>query len=477
MALRAAVLLMFALSCTATDLEHRIDAIADASGPAGRGFVGISVVELATGKTLYHRNEDRLFMPASNMKLLTSAVALLRLGADYRFTTKLRMEPSGDLVFIGSGDPSMSGRTFPYNKDLPAGPGFQAIEDLADQLVKSGVKRIDGDVIGDDSLYPWAPYAPSWTQDDALREFGAPASALTLNENTITLQIRPGAHAGDAAELSLDPPLEYFAIDNRVVTIGVKNSPHVRISRAPGARQIELWGSIPAGHATIAETIAIDDPALYAACALYDALTRRGVVITGHPAVRHRAAFEDEMPPAGNVVASRVSPPLVQLLQVMDKVSQNLFAELMLREVGRVMRHAGTREAGIEELDALLSETGAAKDDARLEDGSGLARNAMVTPRLLTRVLVHVHSIAKFREDWLSLLPVGGEDGTLRRRFPDTRSIRAKTGSLSRALSLSGYAESKTHGRLAFSILVNDFAAPQPEVRAWIDKIAMTLLD
>lgn len=471
----------------------------ESSGAAGRGFVGghigIHVVQLSTGKTLYHRNEDQLFLPASNMKLFTSALALLRLGPDYRFTTQLRLEAPGDVTLIGGGDPSMSGRVFPYDKDSAAGPGLQAIEDFADQAVKTGLTRVVGDVIGDDRLYPWAPYAPSWTQDDALREFGAPVSALTLNENTTTLLIRPGARAGDAAELSLDPAIEYYAIDNRLVTVESKSDPRIRFSRMPGSRQLEVWGSIPAGREThretIRETIAIDDPALYAACALYDALTRRGVAISGRPVARHRAAFDDDEPVNGTELASRTSPPLLQLLQVMDKESQNLFAELMLREAGRVTRHSGTREAGLEELGALIAEIGGAKDDARLDDGSGLSRNALVTPRLLTRLLAHMNG-SKYRDEWLSLLPTGGEDGSLRRRFADAKDgkgaakgsvtadpsgIRAKTGSLARALALSGYAESRTQGRLAFSILVNDFAAPQSEVHAWIDKIAMALLE
>ncbi len=522
MAARAPVSLVFAWFlasvCSATDLEHRIDALAESSAPAGRGFTGIHVVELSTGKTLYHRNEDRLFLPASNMKLFTSALALLRLGPDHRFTTKLMLEPSGDLALIGSGDPSMSGRVFPYDKDSAAGPGLQAIEDLADQAVKNGIQRINGDVIGDDRLYPWAPYAPSWTQDDALREFGAPASALTLNENIIALLIRPGAHSGEPAELSLDPALEYYAIDARLITVGPKSEPRIRISRPPGSRQIEVWGSLPAGHEALREAIAIDDPALFAACALYDALTRRGITITGRPVARHRAAFEDEEPAMGTVMAARVSPPMLHLLQMMDKVSQNLFAELMLREVGRVTRRVGTREAGLEEMDALMTEIGAAKDESRLEDGSGLSRNALATPRSFTRLLAYLYG-TKHRDEWLSLLPIGGEDGTLRKRFTEARgiranaagvtanaggikantrginanaggikanapgiksnagSIKAKTGSLSRALALSGYAESKSHGVLAFSILVNDFSAPQAEVRAWIDKIAVTLLD
>ncbi len=193
----AALLLVGAFSCSGTDLEHRIDTLAEASGPASRGFLGISVIQLSTGKTLYQRNQDRLFLPASNMKLFTTALALQRLGPNFRFTTSLIAEASGDVALIGSGDPSMSGRAFPYDKDAPAGPGLRAIEDLADQVVKNGVLKIAGDIVGDDRLYPWAPYAPSWTQDDTLRDFGAPVSALTINENVITLVIRPGAHAGD----------------------------------------------------------------------------------------------------------------------------------------------------------------------------------------------------------------------------------------------------------------------------------------
>jgi len=420
------------------------------------------------------------------MKLFTSALALLRLGPDYKFTTELRLEPlpRGDLVLTGSGDPSMSGRLFPYDKDAAAGPAFQSVENLADQAVRAGLTRVDGDVVGDDRLYPWAPYGPSWTQDDTLRDFGAPVGALTVNENTITFLIRPGARVGDGAVLSLDPAIEYYAIDNRIVTVEGKAEPRIRMSRLPGSRQLELWGSVPAGREAFHETIPIDDPALFAACALYDALTRRGVAISGRPVARHRGVFDDDEPASGAVLASRISPPLVQLLQVMDKVSQNLFAELMLREVGRVTRHTGTREAGIEELSALIAEIGGAKDDARIEDGSGLSRNTLVTPRLITRLLAHM-SGSKYRDEWLSLLPIGGEDGSLQRRFADSkgnvgvdaRGIRAKTGSLARALALSGYAESKTQGRLAFSILVNDFAAPQSEVRAWIDKIAMALLE
>jgi D-alanyl-D-alanine carboxypeptidase/D-alanyl-D-alanine-endopeptidase (penicillin-binding protein 4) len=436
------------------------------------------VVELATGKTLYHRNEDKLFLPASNMKLFTTALALLRLGPDYHFVTQVVRDPSGDVVLVGGGDPSLSGRIYPYQKDVPLGSRLQSLEDLADQAIAAGLTQVDGDVVGDDRLYPWAPYAPSWTQDDALREFGAPVSALTVNDNVITLSMRPGAHPGDLAELSVEPPLEYYAIDNRLVTVS-RGEAKIRISRLPGSRQLLVWGSIPASSSVIREETPVDDPALYAACAFYEALTRRGVAIAGSPVARHRSVTDDYDAPAGTVLASRTSPSLDQLLQMLSKVSQNLHAELVLREVGRATRHAGTREAGLEEMSAMLTEFGAPKGDARPEDGSGLSRNTLVTPRVVTRLLSHLQ-ISQYKDAWLSLLPVGGEDGTLAHRLcciSDGRGIRAKTGSLSRALAPSGYADSKTSGRLAFSIIVNDFSAPASEVRSWIDKIATALLE
>jgi len=182
---------------------------------------------------------------------------------------------------------------------------------------------------------------------------------------------------------------------------------------------------------------------------------------------------------AGDMIAMRTSPPLGDILQVMDKVSQNLYAELMVREVGRAARRDGTEEAGLAEMAAFLTGMGASAGDWRLEDGSGLSRNAMVTPRLMTKLLARVYG-SKNRELWMSLLPAGGEDGTLDRRlccFSGGQGIHAKTGSLARGLALSGYAESKAHGALAFSILVNNFSAPPSAVRQWIDRIATALLE
>jgi len=460
----------FSAVCAAADLEQRLDALT-AESPA-IGFAGIHVVEASTGKTLYSKNADRLFLPASNLKILTSALALERLRPDYRFTTRVVRESSGDIVLVGSGDPSLSGRAFPYDKDQRAAPPLQAIEQLADAIAARGVQRIDGDIIGDDRLFPWDPYPPSWTEDDTLHEYGAPVSALTVNDNTVAISISP-------TTLVLAPAFEYLTIDNRVRASARGAESAVYVRRVARSRQWQLTGTIPLGR-TVTEILPVDDPALFAASALYDALTRRGIAIHGRPVARHRVLGEPYAAVEGEELASRTSPPLADLLQVMDKVSENLHAELLLREVGRVTRGEGSTAAGLAEMNAYLAGTaGAQPGDWRLEDGSGLARNTLVTPRLLTRILAREAQSADSAV-WISLLPAGGEDGTLSRRLcciTGGRGVRAKTGTLSRALALSGYAGSATRGQLAFSILVNDFQAPPAEVTEWIDKIATALLE
>jgi D-alanyl-D-alanine carboxypeptidase/D-alanyl-D-alanine-endopeptidase (penicillin-binding protein 4) len=458
--MRSVLFFLLAASSQAQTLEQRLDRLLEA-GP-GKYFAGVEVVSLDTRKTIYQHRNDFLFMPASNMKVLTSALALLRLGPDYRFTTRLVREPSGNIVLIGGGDPSFSGRNYPYTKDSGSGPPLRALEALVDQAVNAGLTHVDGDIVGDDRLYPWAPYPPSWTQDDLAREYGAPVSALTLNDNAISLIIRPGAEPGDLAPLSLSPSFEYYAIDNRIVTVARGGEPHLRVSKVQNTRQLLLSGTIPASHSAFIESLPVDDPALFAANALYDLLARRGVAITGKAIARHRALNEDSDAGPSEELAIRVSPPLVQLLQVTDKTSQNLHAELMMRAVG------------MEEMSTLFKEAGASASDARLEDGSGLARNVMITPRLMTKILTYLYQ-SKYRDQWISLFPVGGEDGTLAHRM--TSEVHAKTGTLSRAIALSGYVESKSRGWLAFSIIVNSFSAPPADVRKWIDKIAIGLTE
>jgi D-alanyl-D-alanine carboxypeptidase/D-alanyl-D-alanine-endopeptidase (penicillin-binding protein 4) len=466
--------LLASIACGA-GLEARIDAILDANATAKRSFIGIHVVQLKSHRVLYERNADRFFLPASNMKLFTTALALEQLGVDHRFITRLITDDSGNLIFVGGGDPTLSGRQYPYKKDATKGPPLAALEKLADDAVEQGLTRVDGDVIGDDTLYPWVPYPPTWSQDDAMDSDGAPVSALSLNDNVISFRVRGGEKPGDPVEIVPTPEVEYFAIDNRIATGEPKSAAHIRVVRTGNARGLEFSGSVPPGG-VFAETVPVDDPALFSAMALYEALTRRGVEIRGVPLARHRAPGEEKTGVSGRLWAMRTSPALPEILQTVDKVSQNLHAELMLREVGLVKGTDGTREAGLKVMEGFMRTIGAAPDENRVDDGSGLSRNSQVTPKLVTRLLLHMAP----NDVYLSLLPIGGEDGTLSHRLccgVQARNVVAKTGTLNRSVALSGYAESKTYGKLAFSIIVNNFPARAVDVQPWVDKIALALTE
>ena len=454
--------------------------------------MGLEVVRLRDGKVLYQRDSGHRLVPASNMKLFTSALALVRLGPDFRFTTEIVAEQpidaagtlEGDLALVGGGDPSLSARSYPYQYQPAAAPGsgysFRAIEELADQLIARGLKRVDGDVVGDDRRYVWEPRPGGWSIDDAEWEYGAPVSALILDDNSFALTLRPGARAGDLAQVWLTPPFEYFAIDNRVRT-GAGGERKVEIERAAG--EVHLRGVLPVGDAGFSELLAVDDPARYAAEVLRDVLERRGVAIRREAVARHRFADEIADEPRDSsarvVLASRTSPPLAELLQVTDKVSQNLHAEVMLREVGFLKKQPGSQEAGLIEMREFLREIGIGKDCCQFTDGSGLSRSTLVTPAAVVRLLAYMYK-SSYRDVWLSLLPIAGVDGTLAKRFedhPEARTIHAKTGSMAHVRSLSGYVTVPGRDPLAFSVIVNNTTAPGPEVRRAIDRIALALVD
>ncbi len=466
---------------------RRIEAALASSPAAARSYWGIHVVDVSTGRVLYQRNSDHFFVPASNTKLFSTALALSRLGPDYRFRTLvLAAAPPdangilrGDLRLAGSGDPTLSGYTYPYQKNARAGDPLAAINSLADQLVARGVVEVNGDIIGDDTAYPWEPYPEGWAEGDTLWSYGAPVSALTVNDNTLALRILP------AGRVAVEPPVEYYAIDNRIVTGAAGNRPVTdgaarrRIRMERQGRQLLLSGTMPARDSGTTEVLAIDDPALYAAQALTQALQARGVVVRGVATARHRAPGQDQSTAGGVVLAQRDSPTLAQVLQVIDKISQNLHAELVLREVARVRRGDASRDSALKELRDFLGEAGLDPKDTHFEDASGLSRLTLVTPAALTRLLLFMHR-SPYRDVWFGLLPIGGEDGTLSGRFANAeaaRRIHAKTGSLSHVAALAGYADSPPGRRVAFSIAVNNYNAPPSEIRAVIDRIALLLAE
>jgi len=483
-------LALIAPLATAADLASRLDHIVDTSGALSHAFVGMRVVRLSDGHVLYARNSERLFVPASNMKLFTTALALSKLGAEYRLSTQIGASAPmdaegalpGDLELIGGGDPSLSGREYPYRSHTaPAALySFRAIDELADQLAAHGLKRIDGNIVGDDSRYVWEPQPGPWSSDSATREYGAPVSALIVNDNTFALTLRPAARVGDSARITLTPPFENFAIDNHVVTTE-RGERKIELYRSASGHELHLWGTIPKSDAGYMQELAIGDPALYAAEVLRDALLRRGISIRGDAVARHW--FPDETtsgPPKLEVVlAEHRSPPLFDLLQVVDKVSQNLHAEMFLREVAVASGRPGSREAGLAAMGEFLTGAGISRDEYQFTDGSGLSRATLVSPTAITQLLAYMNE-SPHSEEWRNLLPIGGEDGTLGSRFtgrPEARAIHAKTGTLDHVKAMSGYADTTANGRIAFSLLVNNFEEPAPGVTKTIDQLVLALIE
>lgn len=468
-------------------LHQRIEKILQDLPPGlQRAHWGIAVKNLRTGRLLYVKNEDQLFTPASNVKLFTTALALTRLGPLYRFQTSIWADTTpdetgtvqGDLRLIGGGDPTLSGRMYPYTPDDSPVTTLRVIEEFADQIVAKGIRAIEGSIVGDDTAYTWSPYPAGWSSDDEMYEYGAPVSALTIHDNIFRIRIRPGT-PGSLARVNLNPELAPYLIQNHLRTAGTER--HISIERPPNSHELILYGTIPPGDEEFDQFLAIDDPALYAAQTLQEALARRGVRIGGAPRAEHRYNYEDATPReyAGVELCRRTSPPMWQILQTLTKISQNLHAEMVLREVGLQTQKSGTRRAALKEMTKFLGQASISADDFLLEDGSGLARIDMVSPLAIVKLLAYMdHS--KNSAYWHGFLPVAGQDGTLSKRFPDlpaNLNIHAKTGTLSRVIALSGYARKDPADPVAFTILLNNYTVLPADARDAVDKIAVALLE
>ncbi len=440
--LASAVALCFAAQAAAASLEQVIARMIDGSPATRNAFWGIDIVDLKSGKTLYARNADHLLIPASNAKLFTAALALDRLGPDFRFHTRVLAGAPPDaegripgaVRLVGGGDPNLSARAVPYRAGPVTGDPLAPIEELADQVVARGVKRIDGDIIGDDTWYIWEPYPDGWAVDDTRYDYGAPVSALTVNDNTFDVTVRPGARAGDLADVSLAPALEYYNLDNRIRTVAAGGVFKIQLDREPGSRQVRLWGTIPLRSSGGILALAIDDPAEFAARALRRALEDRGVTVGGGVDAVHRYPNEEDVPLETEAIelARHDSAPLIEDLAITAKVSQNLHAEMALRAVARARRNIGSRQAGLDEMKAFLNEIGIGPEAYSLNDGSGLDRTDLVTPEAIVKLLGHMY-VSPAREQWIALLPIGGLEGTLSTRFPNIpagQRIHAKTGTL-----------------------------------------------
>jgi len=492
-ALAAANLGVVATSAAATipqqrSLDARIATLMAEFPAVERGRTGFQFIDLTNGTVLAERNAAEFFTPASNAKLYTTALGLVRLGLNYQFQTELRttgpwrpgQATLTDLQLVGGGDPNLSGRVLPYAPDAKPGDALTPLRDLAKKLSDAGVNTITGDVAGVATRYPGDLYPDGWTIDDSIYDYGAPVSSLTFNDNSVSLKVYP-SESGELANIETQPAVNPLLFLNQVITDD-SDQAHVHVVRSPATNEVVLWGTIGTRAHAWEEDLAVTDPAAWTASALIAVLREQGITVRGQAVSQYESLNElgegaetNHSGPAGTLLAVHQSAPLFEDITVTNKVSQNLHAEMLLREVGYVVHGIGTLSAGVDERTKFLNELGITPDGTglALTDGSGLARQDLTTPESTVTLLRAMWDRPE-RETWIASLPIGGVDGTLEHRFkkiPGAARVHAKTGSIAHVNSLSGYIETKDHGWLAFSIMVNGTTAHDSEVRTFIDRL------
>jgi len=472
------------VSPAAVRFSGRVESLLGAA-PVDKGEWGLLVVDAETGATLYEKNANGYFLPASNMKLLTTALALDTLGLEYRFRTTVEttgtLTPdgrlSGDLILVGRGDPNLSNRKFPYEtKEEFDGPPEKALAELADAVAARGVKEIEGAVVGDDSYFPRERYPDGWEIDDMVWEYGAAISAIVVDDNTVTLTLTPAEKAGGAVTAVVEPATREFVVKNEVSTIGAKEKPDLRLMREPGGDTVIVSGVMPAGSAPRKMVLAIQEPALHAANLLVQLLKDRGIKVGGTV----RALHEPEPGEAAQtVLAEHLSIPLKDSVKLVNKISQNLHTEVLLRTAARQQGRWATPEDLQKFPQAFYVKAGIPDGDVIQTDGSGLSRHDLVTPRAFVALLAYAQKQAWFPA-FLASLPVAGADGTLNERMkepPLAGKIHAKTGSVTHVRSLSGYAETPGGRKLMFSFLGNNQGAKNHEVHSAIDGVCRAMVE
>lgn len=474
---------------TLAELQSRISQVLQKPELAP-AMIGIKVISLDTGRVLFEENANKLLRPASNMKLYTVAAALDRLSPDFRFVTSVyalaRPDAAGvvhgDVTIYGRGDPSIAAR---FN----SGNYFKRIDDLAARIVAAGVKRVDGDLVGDETYFIGPQYGAGWEWEDLQWWYGAEVSSLTVNDNALDLAIKPGAQVGAPAVVTTGPPNPLLSIVSKVVTAPSGSRRDITVYRGLGADELEITGSIALDDKGYSGGIGISRPALLFAYLLRASLAQRGVTFTGKTRTREplmtAPAKVDTVAPGLIELTTLQSPPLSLIAAQTMKPSQNLYTELILRTLGKVSvvpttaanLNRTSEASGLAVVKMFLSEAGVSPSTLVLSDGSGLSRNDMITAESTIQLLTYMHRhryAAVFRD----ALPIAGVDGTLRNRFKGTiaeNNLRAKTGTLSSASSLSGYVRDSAGEQLAFSIMVNNYPEGADVRASCIEPIAVLL--
>ncbi len=435
-------------------LTQQIDQFISNEEDLKGALAGISIRSQATGEILYDHFGDIRLRPASNMKLLSAAAALSILGKDYRFSTELLTDGvikkgslKGNLYLKGKGDPTLIQVDF---------------EKLAIKMKQQGVRVIRGDLIGDDTWYDDERYSIDLTWSDEQTYYGAQVSALTASPDqdydtgTVIVEVIPGKEIGAKAMVEITPNTNYLSIINEVVTGSPDGAKKITIEREHGENEVIVRGTIPMKAPPEKEWIAVWEPTGYAVALLKQALAKNGIKVTGKQ--KYGATPTD-----AKLLLSKKSIPLTELLPPFMKLSNNGHAEILVKEMGKVMQGEGSWDKGIEVMKTELEKMGVNIEAMVIRDGSGISHVNLIPANELSKLLYSIQNHSWFPE-YVNSLPVAGKGermvgGSLRNRMktaPLTGNVKAKTGTIATVSSLSGYVETQGGEKLIFSILLNN---------------------
>jgi D-alanyl-D-alanine carboxypeptidase/D-alanyl-D-alanine-endopeptidase (penicillin-binding protein 4) len=427
---------------------------------------GLKIVSLETGETLYTHDSHILFQPASNMKLLTTAVALKQLGPNFKFKTTLSIDTNsiengtikGNLYLKGYGNPDLTTDDFRH---------------ITSELKSKGIRKISGDLICDDTYFDDLYLGYGWMWDDTNAQDFAPISALSVNSNCIIIEIRPANHIGDTLVFRMEPETTYMKIENKGVTVDsldtlMQKSFKIERKWKNPENTIVIEGGMAIHQNPEVFHIEVIDAALYTGIHFKELLLKENIQLAG-------SVLKEKVPDTSQILIQHNSPPLTLSIINTNKESDNLSAELILKTMGAEIKgQPGTAEKGISLIYKYFDEIGIDSTTYRIADGSGVSRYNLITPDMIIELLRDIHRNAQIQAEFKTSLPIAGVDGTLKHRMKGTaaeNTLRAKTGTMKGVSSLSGYASTADGEILAFSIIMEHFVVPVIKIQNIQDKI------
>ncbi len=437
--------------------------------------IGVYIESLGNGEIIFTHNEHKLFISASNMKIFTTATALLRFRPGFTYKTNIYHSNSikngvlqGDLVIKGSGDPTIAPR-------FSNGDSRFFFRSWADSLIAKGITKIDGNIIGDESYFQTDPLGYGWQWDDEPYWYSAQISALSFNDNCVDVTVVASDKIGDSPEVYLSPPTDYISIDNKAVTTKPDSVRTIYLTRPRLQNKILIRNEIPVNKPKFTQSISVENPARFFIHVLREVLKEKDISVSGDLQVvkiHGQIDYSDY-----SHVFTHQSPPLSEIIKVVNKESQNLYTEQLLITIAAEYNKNASAAAAIEVVNSTLSGMGVSKNEFSMRDGSGLSRFNLISPFTVSLLLRYMSKHDYFPYFYDSL-PIAGVDGTLKRRMTDSPAVgfvRAKTGYVGHVRNLSGYVESAGGENFLFSILVNNYLHPTPSVNILQDRIGILL--